>query len=145
MVYAFQVTPVGGATIPQNINFSFGNYPYGSTVTFAPASLPAASSTTTVTLTIVTASYPSSGADTSSNQQTLAVRLACIGFGALLLPFSRRFRRRPLRLLATGLLLSPALAPSHPSRGCGTGWNHEDFPMDIYAASGNYPTASTST
>jgi len=95
------------------------------------------SSGATVTLTIASAGFPSGGGvPIAGNRHSSQLVLACVGLGALLLPFGRRLRRRSLRLLATGLLLIACAGAVTSISGCGTGWNHENFSLDITADSG---------
>jgi hypothetical protein len=143
VTYTFLITPLGGTATPAAIDFALIGYPYGSTVTFSPASLASGSGITTVTLTLQTASYPTG--PVSANRSHSTTVLACLLFGALLLPLGRKLRGKPVRLLATVLLLLASAGAMTAVTGCGTGWNHEDFQLTLQATSGALSHATTAT
>ena len=114
--YAFTVQPVGG---PFNfpVALSATGLPPGATVTFTPPSITLGTSPASFTMTIQTA------ASTGVLHRTGLFGGGTITLGLLLLPFSRRMRRRARRLrpltMCTMLLLS--LGAAVGLSGCGTG------------------------
>ncbi len=134
--YTFSVSPIGGATMPEDITFALDGVPQQFVVAFTPQPVASGSGISTVTLTLQTPDYPTptqSGANQTHSTRTLAF----IALGALLLPFGRRFRRKPLRLLACALLLLAGAGALTGVSGCGTGWQHEDFTLTVSASSGS--------
>jgi Bacterial Ig-like domain (group 3)/NHL repeat len=114
--YAFTVQPVGG---PFNfpVTLSATGLPPGATVTFTPPAITVGTSPANFTMTIQTA------AATGALRHTGLFGGGTITLGLLLLPFSRRMRRRARRLrslaMCTMLLLS--LGAVVGLSGCGTG------------------------
>ncbi|HEY0308298.1 MAG TPA: Ig-like domain repeat protein, partial [Acidobacteriaceae bacterium] len=125
-VYTFAVTPIGGATMPAEINFKVSGEPSTSAITFAPATASAGSSITTVTLTIQTPNYPVGPWNISMAKETAL--LAFLAAGGLLLPFRNRRRIHLLLLLVSMTLIALS--------GCGSGWNTQRYTVAVTASSG---------
>jgi len=130
--FSFVVTPVGGATMPQDIQLSVADYFYASVVTFTPAAVPTGSGVTSFVLTLQVPSYPTQARNANRAPERA---LALLVLGALLLPFGYKSRKRLGRLLTVLVLLAGVTAMSGLT-GCGAGWNHEDSTPTVTAQSG---------
>jgi hypothetical protein len=66
------------------------------------------------------------------------------GLGAMLLPFTRRSRRK-LQCLTTVLLLLTASLLLGSASGCGSGWGNQSYYLTVTATSGNLSRTATAT
>jgi hypothetical protein len=116
----FTVSPANGAGAFTNaIALSASGLPAGATAVFSPASVPAGSGITTVTLTI---QAPRASAD-SEWAGGIAGRLAPLSLALLLLPLAGRLRRggkRIGRLISVLLLAIAGMAAMAGLSGCGS-------------------------
>jgi hypothetical protein len=113
-------SPGSGGTYPDAVAFSATGLPLGATAIFSPATIPAGSAATTVTLTIQT-----SNSQTARNENSFSGGpLAPMALGFLLLPLAgmkqvrrqlRRMPRLPVVLAVAALSLVAVLGLS----GCG--------------------------
>ena len=138
-VYALTMTPAGATTFPAAVTFSLSGLPAGATYTFSPATIPAGSGTTAVTLTI---QIPQSSAAAqpmhifgNTRQEMLASgdpkvgpyaqhKMAPLALALLLLPFAGRMRRLGKKLgraVTVLLLVVAALTATVGLSGCGSG------------------------
>jgi hypothetical protein len=135
-VFTLTMSPAGAATFPSAVTLSLGGLPAGATYTFSPATLPAGSGTTTVTLTI---QIPLTSAEAvpihiRGNGQELAAsrdssidrssgrRLCPFALTLLLLPFAGRMRRAGKKLsraMSILLLMVAAMTATIGLNGCG--------------------------
>jgi hypothetical protein len=119
--FSLTLTPAPGTTLPDPIFFTATGLPRGATATFSPAILAAGGATTTVTLSIQTAS-----SQTARNEQPITGNpLAPVTLGFLLLPLlaikaARQRMRLPLALLAVVLSLGAVLGISGCSSSSAT-------------------------
>jgi hypothetical protein len=135
-VFTLTMSPAGAATFPSAVTLSLSGLPAGATYTFSPATLPAGSGTTTVTLTIqvpLTSAVAApmyirgnghelvasrdSGIDRNSGH-----RLGPFALALLLLPFAGRMRRagkKVSRAITILLLLVAAMTATIGLNGCG--------------------------
>ncbi|HXB61570.1 MAG TPA: Ig-like domain repeat protein [Acidobacteriaceae bacterium] len=119
--YQLTISPVGASTFPATVNLTATGLPAGATYTITPSSITAGSGATTVTLSIIT---PAASAQNSKRPTGLGRELAPVTLALLLLPFSRRLRRRAGklgRLTAMLLLLVAGSAAVVGLSGCGGG------------------------
>ena len=104
--YTLTLTPGSGTTFPNAITFGATGLPTGATATFSPATLPAGSGVTSVTLTIQTSSQSA-----RNERPSPGMPLAPLELGLLLLPLAgmksarKRLRQTPF-LLATLAVIS---------------------------------------
>jgi hypothetical protein len=116
----FTVRPANGAGVLTNaITLSASGLPAGATAVFSPASVPAGSGTTTVTLVI---QAPLSSANSEWAGGGVAGRLAPFSLALLLLPLAGRLRRggkRIGRLISVLLLAIAGMAAMAGLNGCG--------------------------
>lgn len=116
--YSLVITPPTGAVFPDAITFAATGLPVGATATFAPATVPAGSGTTTVTLTIQTTASQA----TNIENPFTGGPLAPMALGFLLLPMValKQVRCRLSHLsslvVIAALLLSSVLGLSGCSR-----------------------------
>ncbi len=144
-VFTLTMSPVGATTFPAAVTLSLSGLPAGATYAFSPATLPAGSGTTTVTLTI---QVPQSSAaalpiringdgirigGSNTGQVTMASRdpnvnqrtqhkLAPVALALLLLPFAGRMRRAGKKLgraMSILLLIVAAITATMGLSGCG--------------------------
>lgn len=119
--YQLAFGAVGGTTGAQAITLSVSGLPVGSTATFSPASIPANSPATNVTLTI---SLPARSAALPVHHLPFDRSTLPVALGLLLLPFAGRLRRAGGRWskLACMLLLTLGAATMVAGvSGCGGG------------------------
>ncbi|NYF53550.1 hypothetical protein [Tunturiibacter gelidoferens] len=92
--YTLMLTPGSGTTFPDPVAFSVTGLPTGATATFSPATLPAGSGATSVTLAVQT-----SNSQTARDEKSPSTRpFAPVAFGLLLLPLvgmRKRLRQIP--------------------------------------------------
>ncbi len=129
-VYTFTLSPVGSATFPAVVTLSASGLPTGATYSFSPATLPAGSGATQVTLTVqlpqVSAMHVppvagQAGATTELAQNKPASKLPLLALALLLLPFGRKLRRASRllgRTLTVLLLFIAGLAALAGLSGC---------------------------
>lgn len=110
--YAVTVSPIGGPTLPQEIDFKVEGLPAGATASFSPASIPANAPTTTVTVSIT----PSSLSARQTTHLPLGQGALPVVLGCILLPWARGARKRWMRLL---LIACSALFLSVGMNACG--------------------------
>jgi hypothetical protein len=117
--YPLTLTPSSGTIFPNPVTFSVTGLPTGATATFSPATLPAGSGTTSVTLTIQT-----SNSQTAHNENSSSTRpLAPVAIGLLLLPLvgmkstRKRLRQIP-RLSAMLVFAAISLGAAMGLSGC---------------------------
>jgi hypothetical protein len=118
-VFDFVASPLNTATLPAAVTLSVSGLPAGATYSFSPASLPAGSGSSPVTLTI---QLPQNAAAMHTGDG-LGRELAPFALALLLLPFAGRLRRAGKRLRRIGfllLLLGSALAVVTALNGCGS-------------------------
>ncbi|MGA3262653.1 MAG: hypothetical protein ABSC47_01250 [Terracidiphilus sp.] len=110
-----EISPLGNATFPDQVNFTSSGAPAGATVAFSPAAIAAGSSATNVSVTITVPS-----ATAANHTQSLGRKLAPISFALLLLPLLgiRRMRKTWQRYLTVLILLVGGLAATTALSGC---------------------------
>ncbi len=87
--YSLTVTPLDGSTLPGAVTLAVSGLPSGATATFSPATVPAASGSTNVTLSLNLSSQAAAKPSRMPfDRGTLAVAL-----GLIVLPFAGRWRR----------------------------------------------------
>ncbi len=153
--YALAINPPAGTTFPSPVTFTVSGLPTGATATFSPASIPANSGQTNVTLTV---SIPGQSAALQTPPSELGGGLLPMALGFLLLPFAGRMRRRArhwkgilcLLTLTTAGAVSIAIlsgcGSSHTSMG-GGGSNPQpqSYTLTITATSGSLTQSVTTT
>jgi hypothetical protein len=118
--YTFNLLPMGAPfTLP--VTLSATGLPPGATATFTPQVITIGNSPASFTMTIQTAATGASRAP--SGLFGTGYSNATLALGALLLPFSRRMRRkvRSIRLLTLCAVLLLSLAAIGGLAGCGSG------------------------
>jgi hypothetical protein len=94
-IFSLMLTPGGAATYPDALSFSTTGLPPGATATFSPATIPAGSPATPVTLTLQTIN-----SQTAYNEKPSSGRLLpSIALGFLLMPLAGLKRQRQIRRL----------------------------------------------
>jgi hypothetical protein len=148
-VFTLIVSPINAATFPAAVTLSVSGLPPGATVTFSPATLPAGSGTTTVTLTI---QLPQTAAALHPTHD-LGCGLAPFALALLLLPFAGRLRRagrRFGRTVSLLLLLGAGLAAAAGLSGCGSasgffGQQQTTYTVTVTGSSGALSHSTTVT
>jgi DNA-binding beta-propeller fold protein YncE len=142
--YSLNLAPVGMTTFPAPVTLSVSDLPPGATATITPQVLPAGSSLTNVTLTV-------------QLSKTTALlhrgeRLTPVSLALLLLPFSRRIRRRAGRLgrlVAMLLLFVAGAAGVAGMTGCGSAGDSsgqpQSYTITITGTSGTLSHSTTVT
>jgi hypothetical protein len=151
--FTFSVTPPAGTTIPADINFSITGLPAGSSYSFLPATLPAGSAATNVTLTITLPQTAALARPAQSSGKNLSGHLMPLALGLLLLPFAGRLRRsskRFHRAMMVLLLMGAGLAATLGVSGCGAssgyfGQQQQTYTVNVTATSGALSHSSTFT
>jgi hypothetical protein len=147
----FTVSPANGASAFTNaIMLSASGLPAGATAVFSPASVPAGSGTTTVTLAV---QVPQSSADSEWAGGGVAGRLAPICLALLLLPLAGRLRRsgkRIGRLISVLLLAIAGMAAMAGLNGCGAvsgfpGQTSRTYTVTVTGTSGALSHSTTIT
>jgi sugar lactone lactonase YvrE len=148
-VFTLIVSPINATTFPAAVTLSVSGLPPGAIAIFSPATLPAGSGTTTVTLTI---QLPQTAAALHPTHD-LGRRLAPFALALLLLPFAGRLRRAGRRfgrtvslLLLLGVTLSAAVGLS----GCGSasgffGQQQTTYTVTVTGSSGALSHSTTVT
>jgi len=116
--YSLNIGPSAGTVFPAPVTLSLSGLPPGATGTLSPTSLPAGSSLSSVTLTIVLPHATASTTQHDSLRQKLPLAL-----GLLLIPFARRWRRISRKLtasLSVLLILMVGFGGMMSLTGCGT-------------------------
>jgi hypothetical protein len=118
--YAFNLSPASGP-FPYPITLSATGLPPGATVTFTPPVITLGASPTSFTMTIQTAA--TSAVLPRSRYFGFGYSDGTIALGLLLLPFSRRFRRKAhgMRPLTLSVALILSFAAVSGLAGCGSG------------------------
>ncbi|MDE1177521.1 MAG: NHL repeat-containing protein [Edaphobacter sp.] len=116
--YTLSLAPGVGTTFPNAVNFNVTGIPTGATATFSPATLPAGSAATLVTLTIQT-----NKSQTARNESYFpGSPIAPVVLGLLLLPISTKSARKRLqhrqRLSAMLALVLLSLGAAMSLSGC---------------------------
>jgi subtilase family serine protease len=107
----FTISPANGAgAFPNAIALSASGLPAAATAVFSPATVPAGSGTTTVTLTIQLPRTPASVQPIGGIGTGIIGRLAPLSLALLLLPFAGRPRRHAKRLVQLGRLVLLSIA-----------------------------------
>jgi sugar lactone lactonase YvrE len=142
--YSLSLAPVGMTTFPAPVTLSVSGLPPGATATITPQVLPAGSSLTNVTLTV---QLPKTTAMLHSGEMFTPVSLAL-----LLLPFSRRIRRRAGRLgrlVAMLLFFVAGAAGVAGLTGCGSATDSsgqpQSYTITITGTSGTLSHSTTVT
>lgn len=141
--YSFSVAPVGGTTMPSDIQFSMQGGPQYSTSAFAPSVVLAGGGATDVSLSLHTPNFPS-GQASFSRMPLLGIRLASLSLGVLALGIRRRRKGfvRASSLLCASLLLGAACSSIV---GCGSGWRTQYWTVNVVATSGNLSHTAAGT
>jgi sugar lactone lactonase YvrE len=152
--YTFTVTPIGGTTLAEAVNFTLSGFPSGATYSFSPATLAAGAGPTTVTLTLTPAAVAMLERDRMLENRSLPQRsragYAPFALALLVLPFALPFskRRRPTALLLWLLLFVSAFGLtgclSDPQSGY-YGATPATFPLTVTATSGNLSRSATAS
>jgi pseudomonalisin len=143
----FIVCPANGAGVfPNVIALSASGLPAGATAVFSPASVPAGSGTTTVTLTIQLPQISAAGGN-------IVGMLARLSLALLLLPFAGRLRRsgkRLVRLVSVLLLFIAGWAAMAGLSGCASlsgflGQSPQTYTVTVTGTSGALSHSTTVT
>jgi hypothetical protein len=144
-VFNLSLNAVGGPMLASPITLTVSGNPDHAPVTFSPATVPATGIRATATLTIATPDYPV-GPWSSLHKPTYFrarnTSLAMLALGSMLLPFTRRSRRRLQRLTAV-LIFAAASILLGSASGCGSGWGDQSYHITVTAASGNLSHTAT--
>jgi hypothetical protein len=148
-VFILTVSPINAATFPAAVTLSVSGLPPGATVTFSPATLPAGSGTTTVTLTI---QLPQTAAALHPTHD-LGRGLVPFALALLLLPFAGRLRRagrRFGRTVSLLLLLGVTITAAVGLSGCGSasgffGQQQTTYTVTVTGTSGALSHSTTVT
>ena len=122
-VITFTVSPANGAgSFPYAIALTASGLPAGATAVFSPASVPAGSGTTTVTLTMQLPQTATAAQPAGSTGGGIIGRRTPLSLTLLLLPFAVRLRRAGKRLswLLSVLLFIAGMAAMAGLSGCGS-------------------------
>jgi len=162
-IYSFTLSPVGSATFPATVTLSASGLPANATYTFLPASLPAGSGPTPVTLTIVLAPVTAAslqpaashaGGTVEGTKASNSPRLPYLALALLLLPFAGRMRktgRKLGRLLPLLVLLISGVAATMGITGCGSsstgyfGQASKTYTIAVTGTSGSLTHSTTVT
>jgi hypothetical protein len=143
--YALAIASIDGPTIPSAISFAVSGVPTGSTIAFSPATLPAGSGTSNLTLTIQVPEIIATSKEPLRGARTLTA-LALLG---LVLPFRRRLNRHGKFAGRLGciLLLLAGISASATLTGCGSiiAPRVQTFALTLTATSGALSHATAAT
>jgi hypothetical protein len=120
-VFGVTFTPVSATTFPAPVTLSVRGLPAGATSTFSPATLPAGSAATTVTLTV---QLPPATA--ALHQERSMGKLAPFALALLLLPFGgcmHKSAKRLGRVMSLLLLIGASISAMAGLTGCGASVN----------------------
>ncbi len=133
--FNFILTPIGGNITPANITFTVTGARGLSVITLTPSSLPAASGTTQVSLSITPPTYPTTSRNASPANSAAPFALLAL----VVLPFARRMRRisRRLQHWIVVLILFAGAVTAIGTLGCGSGWPSQTRGILVTATSGN--------
>jgi hypothetical protein len=129
--YSLVVTPVNGTLLPGAVTLSASNLPLGMTASFSPATIPAGSAATTVTMTITLPGKAANERPRSPFGGALPVAL-----GLILLPVAGRMRKARARMARLMVLLVIGAALAVGFTGCGAKTSPQSFSFSVTAASG---------
>ena len=130
--YSLIVTPVNGALLPGAVTLSASNLPLGMTASFSPATIPAGSAATTVTMTIT---LPGKAVNERPRSPFGGGALP-VALGLILLPVAGRMRKARARLARLIVLLVIGAALAVGFTGCGVKTTPQSFSFSVTAASG---------
>jgi hypothetical protein len=143
--YTLAISPIDGPTIPSAIGLAASGAPAGSTIAFAPATLPAGSLASSLTLTIQVPEIIATSKEPLRGARTLTA-LALLG---LVLPFRRRLNRHGKFAGRVGciLLLLAGISASATLTGCGSiiAPRVQTFALTVTATSGALSHATAAT
>jgi hypothetical protein len=143
--YTLAISPIDGPTIPSAIGLAASGAPAGSTIAFAPATLPAGSLASSLTLTIQVPEIIATSKEPLRGARTLTA-LALLG---LVLPFRRRLNRHGKFAGRLGciLLLLAGISASATLTGCGSiiAPRVQTFALTVTATSGALSHATAAT
>lgn len=136
-VYTIVITPVGGSTFPAAVGLTATAVPLGMSPTFSPATVPANSGATTVTLTLT---LPA-GATNQRQPSPFSGGAAPVVLGLILVPFAGRMRKGGRRLSRSitrlAILVAFAAALAVGVTGCGGGkFTPQNFSFTVTGTSG---------
>ncbi len=133
-IYSIVVTPIGGSTMPADIQLSMNGGPAYAQSSFSSVIVPAGSGQSVLTLTVQTPNFPS-GEHARLARARSGMQLACLSLGIAALAFRRKRRtlRHPI-FLAAALTFGAVAASS--LTGCGEGWRTQSWPLTVIAKSG---------
>jgi hypothetical protein len=130
--YSLVITPVNGSLLPGAVTLSASNLPLGMTASFSPATIPAGSAATTVTMTIT---LPGKAANERPRSPFGGGALP-VALGLILLPVAGRMRKTRARLARLMVLLVIGAALAVGFTGCGVKTSAQSFTFSVTAASG---------
>jgi hypothetical protein len=131
--YYLVVTPTNGILLPAAVTLSASNLPLGMTASFSPATIPAGSAATAVTMTIT---LPGKTANERPRSPFGGGALP-VALGLILLPVAGRMRRARVRLARLMVLLVIVVALAVGFTGCGAKTSPQSFTFSVTAASGS--------
>jgi Bacterial Ig-like domain (group 3) len=131
--YTLVVTPTNGVLLPAAVTLTASNLPLGMTASFSPATIPAGSAATTVTMTIT---LPGKSANERPRSPFGGGALP-VALSLILLPFARRMRKTNARLARLMVLLGIGAALAVGFTGCGAKTSPQSFTFSVTAASGS--------
>jgi len=131
--YTLVVTPVDGTTLPAAVNLSASAVPLGMTAQFSPATVPAGSGATGVTMTLT---LPSSSAN-ERRRGPFGGGTLPVALGLILLPFAG-MRKGRARLAKLVMVIVAGAALAAGLSGCGGAkLSPQSFSFTVTAASGS--------
>jgi hypothetical protein len=134
--YSLVITPTNGILLPAAVTLSASNLPLGMTASFTPATIPAGSAATTVTMTIT---LPGKAANERPRSPFGggAFPIGPVALGLILLPVAGRMRKARARLARLMVLLVMGAALAVGFTGCGAKTSPQSFTFSVTAASGS--------
>ena len=134
--YSLVITPVNGATLPAAVTLSASNLQLGMSASFSPATIPAGSGATTVTMTIT---LPGKAANEQPKSPFGggAFPIGPVALGLILLPVAGRMRKARARLARLMVLLAIVATLAVGFMGCGTKTNPQNYSFSVTAAAGS--------
>jgi hypothetical protein len=131
--YSLVVTPTNGTLLPGAVTLTASNLPLGMTASFSPATIPAGSAATTVTMTIT---LPGKAANERPRSPFGGGALPVV-LGLILLPVAGRMRKARALLARLMVLLVIGAALAVGFTGCGAKTSPQSFTFSVTAASGS--------